>query len=112
MSISYNNIGQVCVTCHNTSVQINQPCKVVSNCAVTTCSDGNAFDGVVVATRSNLATVVIRGFVTLSYLGGAPSLGYCPLASAGGSKVKTMEGAREYLVFHVDTSKKTVTFCL
>ena len=112
MSISYNNIGQVCVTCYNNSVQINQPCKISTNSSITTCADGNAIEGVVIATRGGIATVVVKGFVTLPYLGSAPSPGYCPLAAAGSGKVKKQDGAREYLVFHVDTSKKTVTFCL
>lgn len=112
MAISFNSIGQVCVTCFNSGVQIDQPCRISSNSAVATCVDGNAIEGVVVARLNNLATVAVRGFVTLPYSGAAPTVGFCPLAAAGSGKVKKADGARQYLVTSVDTAGKTVTFCL
>lgn len=112
MSISMNSIGQVCVTCLNTNVQINQPCKVTANNTVAACAEGNTIEGVVVAERNHLVTVAVRGFVTLPYIGTAPTLGYCPIVAAGNGKVKKLDGAREYQVFSIDTAKKTVTFCL
>lgn len=112
MAISYESIGQVCVTCNNSSVSSNMPCKIATNNTITACADGNEIHGVVISTRSNIATVAIRGFVTLSYSGTAPTLGYCSLAASTNGKVKVLEGARERLVVHVDTYKKTVTFYL
>lgn len=112
MSISYDSIGQVCVTCMGVGPQINTPCKISTNNTVAICSDGDPICGVVVTKKNNLTTVAIKGFVTLPYQGNTPTHGYCPIAAAGNNKVKVMEGAREYLVFQVDTSKKTVTFCL
>ncbi|MBQ6430904.1 MAG: hypothetical protein IJJ99_03390 [Oscillospiraceae bacterium] len=112
MLISYDSIGQVCVTCQNSGVQLNQPCKMSTNCTITACQDADDLEGVVVATRGNLATVAVKGFVTLPYTGTAPNLGYCPIAATGTNKVKKLEGAREYVVFSVDSNKKTVTFCL
>lgn len=112
MLLSYNSIGQVCITCMGTSPQLNTPCKVISNNTVAACAEGDPINGVVVAKGKTLTTVAVRGFVTLPYLGLAPTLGYCALAAAGNGKVKGLEGAREYLVLQVDTLKKTVTFCL
>jgi len=112
MSISYDSIGQVCITCFNNGANVNQPCKMSTNNAVTACDDTDGFVGVVVAARGNLATVAVKGFVTLSYSGTAPNIGYTPIAATGVGKVKQFEGAREYLVVNVDTSKKHVTFCL
>lgn len=112
MSISYNSIGQVCITCYNSGVQVNQPCKMSTNNTVAACQDENAIEGVVVAGNNSLATIAVKGFVTLPYSGNAPTLGFCPLAASGTGKVKKLEGAHEYLVCSVDTSKKTVTFCL
>lgn len=112
MSISYDSIGQVCVTCYNSGVQVNQPCKISTNFSIAACQDTDDIAGVVVAARSNLATVAIRGFVTLPYTGTAPTVGYCPIAATGTGKVKMLEGAHEYVVLNVDTNKKTVTFCL
>ena len=112
MAISYESIGQVCVTCFGSGLQLNAPCRLTTNNSVSSCLDGQTIEGVVVSMNSNLATVAVKGFVTLTYVGDAPTLGFCPLASAGGVKVKKLDGAREYLVFNVNTTKKTVTFCL
>ncbi|MBQ3357027.1 MAG: hypothetical protein IJG45_07960 [Oscillospiraceae bacterium] len=112
MSISYNSIGQVCITCYNNGAQVNQPCKMNANNGVSACQDTDAIAGVVVAARGNLATVAVKGFVTVSYSGDAPALGFSPIAATGMGKVKQLEGAHEYLVVSVDTAKKTVTFCL
>ena len=112
MAISYDSIGQLCVTCFSSGAHLNEPCKICANNTVTACQDANEIEGLVVAAKGNLVTVVIKGFVTLPYIGSAPTVGYCPIAAAGSGKVKTLEGAREYVVFNVDTSKKTVTFCL
>lgn len=112
MAISYESIGQVCITCTNSGVAENAPCKINFNNSISSCLDGNAIHGVVVAARGNLATVAVSGFVTMPYSGTAPTLGFCPIAGAGSGKVKKLDGAREYLVVNVDTAKKTVTFYL
>ncbi len=112
MSVSYNSIGQLCITCLGTGPQINAPCKVSTSNTIATCLEDDPIDGVVVTKGDYLSTVAIRGFVTLPYLGTAPSFGYCALAAAGNGKVKILQGAREFLVLQVDTAKKTVTFCL
>lgn len=112
MSISYESIGQVCITCYCSSAGVNQACKMSSNHTIISCADDDAIEGVVLAKHSNLATVAVKGFVTLQYTGSAPTVGYCPIASAGLGKVKVADGAREYLVVNVDTAKKYVTFCL
>lgn len=112
MAISYESIGQVCITCTNSGAAENVPCKIIYNNSISSCLDGNAIHGVVVATRGSLATVAISGFVTLPYTGTAPTLGFCPLAAASSGKVKKLDGAHEYLVISVDTTSKTVTFLL
>ncbi len=112
MLISYESIGQVCVTCYNSGVQVNQPCKMSTNCSIVACQDTNEIEGVVIASRGSLATVAIKGFVTLPYTGTAPTVGYCSIGATGTGKVKVVDGARKYVVFNVDTNKKTVTFCL
>ena len=112
MAVSFESIGQVCVTCFASNVQVNTPCKLSTNNFVTPCVENDAIEGVVVAENANLATVAVKGFVTLTYFGDAPTLGFCPLAANGSGKIKKQEGAREYLVFNVNTAKKTVTFYL
>ena len=112
MAISYDSIGQVCVTCMGVSPLLNAPCKFNASNNITVCTEGDQIDGVLVAKSNTLSTVAIKGFVTLPYAGSAPTVGYCPLAVSGNTKVKVQEGAREYLVVQVDTLKKTVTFYL
>ena len=112
MAIAYDSIGQVCVTCFAGGLQVNAPCKLAANNFVAACTDGDAIEGVVLVLKDNIATVAVKGFVTLPYAGNAPTLGYCPLAGNGQGKVKMLAGAREHLVFNVNTTKKTVTFCL
>lgn len=112
LAISYESIGQTCVTCYCSGAQVNTPSKMSTNNTVTACADGNEIECVPVQIRGNIATVVVKGFVTLPYTGSAPSVGLCSLASSGIGKVKVLEGARKYVVFNVDTLKKTVTFCL
>ena len=112
MAVSYESIGQVCVTAMGVTPLINAPCKFNASNNITVCAEGDPFDGVLVAKSNTLSTVAIKGFVTLPYAGSAPTFGYCPLVASGSTKVKVQEGARKFLVVQVDTSKKTVTFYL
>lgn len=113
MAISYDSIGQECVTARcSSSVPAGYPCKFTTSNTVSACSDANAFHGIAMAQNGNLVTLAVRGFVTLPYSGSAPTVGYCPLAAASAGKVKKLEGAKEHLVVCVDISKSTVTFLL
>ena len=55
----------------------------------------------------------LAGFVTLSYSGTAPSLGYAALVADGSGGVKSAESSlRNRLVVDVDATAGTVTFLL
>ena len=113
MSISFDSIGQQCVTASaDTSLVAGAVCKFSSNSAVSACADGNPIHGFVENIRGKSATVTVRGFVTATYSGTAPTVGYCALAAAAANKVKVLSGAKEYLVVNVNTTKNTVTFLL
>lgn len=113
MSISFDSIGQQCVTASaDTSLVAGAVCKFSSNSAVSACADGNPIHGFVENIHGKNATVTVRGFVTAAYSGTAPNVGYCALAGAASNKVKALSGAKEYLVVHVNTAKNTVTFLL
>lgn len=113
MAISFDSIGQECVTVRtNSNISVGSPCKFTASNTVSVCSDGNAFHGIVMSQREGFITLAVHGFVTVPYSGTAPTVGYCPLAAATGGKVKKLEGAKEHLVVSVDTTKSTVTFLL
>lgn len=113
MAISYQDIGQICATFHATgSMQEGNVCKLSSNDTVSACSADGAFHGVLLHGDGTLHCVQVCGYVTVPYTGTAPAVGYTALAANGAGGVKTLSGARERLVVHVDSSAKTVGFFL
>lgn len=113
MSFSFEGIGQVCVTVSNPAQKTEGTlCKFSGNAQISPCGDGDVFHGVIVSSRGTAAAVMVGGFVTLTYAGTAPTVGYSALAAAGDSKVKVLSGSREYLVVAVNTAAKTVTIKL
>lgn len=113
MAISFDSIGQECVTATSTStISANTPCKFLASKHVGACADGNAIHGICIRQEGSLVTLQIKGFVTLPYSGSAPTVGFCSLAAAASGKVKKLENAKEYLVVDVNTTNSTVTFLL
>ena len=113
MSISFDSIGQQCVTtAAATSLVTGAVCKFTGNGTVAACADGDPIHGFVENIRGKNATVTVRGFVTAAYSGTAPTVGWCALAGAASNKVKVLTGAKEYLVVNVNTTENTVTFLL
>lgn len=86
--------------------------KMASNLTVAPCNVGDAFIGTAVNVKNGYACVQLDGYVTLTYTGTAPTVGYCSLASDGNGGVKVATGAREYLVTDVDTVNKTAGIIL
>lgn len=60
------------------------------------------FLGICVSVRSGMASVVLRGYVTVSYSGTAPSLGYSKIAADGTGGIKLSDSGRDILVADVD----------
>lgn len=111
--ISYEAIGQECVTFHtNTVLKAGTPCKMGYNDAVIKAQKDDAFFGIVVSQREMLVNVAVRGFVTVKYSGTAPSVGRVGLCAAGDGSVTASESAPMYQVVNVDVVNKSITFLL
>lgn len=65
------------------------------------------FCGVCALVRNGLASVVLRGYVTVSYSGAAPSLGYNKITANGAGGVKVSDSGRDILVADIDTANHT-----
>ena len=112
MAISFDSIGQVCVTAA-VSGQVAPGCPVAYTgcCQVSPCADNGKIHGIVASYADGYAAVTLRGFVTVPYTGSAPAVGFTALAAAGANAVKA-SGTTAYLVVDVDTVNQTVTFLL
>ena len=113
MAVSYESIGQKCVTMTFTgNLAAGDPCTINTSGAAKPSVTGERICGVVAGTRGGFASVIVEGFVTLPYTGTAPACGYTKLSAAGGGKVQKDTSGTEYAVFAVDTAAGTVTFLL
>ena len=114
MLVSFDGVGQVCATFQGGGLTDGQVVQVSGRGTVSACGAGDAFCGVVSHGNDDACSVQVRGFVTLSYSGTAPSLGKARLCADGKDGVKTAaDGAgAEYLTVDVDTALKTVTVLL
>lgn len=113
MYYSYEQIGMVCATfCCDDSVEVGQVCLMSGNDSVSIADDLSNFDGVVVSKRGTCAAVAVRGFVTVPYTGETPYPGSNYLLADGLGGVCAATEGKRYLISHVDSINKTVTFLL
>lgn len=113
MIISFHGIGQVCATFLGRDIKEGQVVKMSGRGIVAPCSDGNDFCGVVTCCRDDVCSVQVSGFVTVSYSGAAPAVGWTALSANGSGGVKAdSTGGRNYLVVDIETSNKTATIKL
>ncbi len=110
--IQYQGIGAVVVTAKHENVKVGEAVQYSASDTVKVPAAGGAFHGVCVFEKNGEASVQVGGFVTLPYTGTAPTVGYCTLAANGTGGAAVTAGSRSYLTVAVDTSEKTVTFCL
>lgn len=112
---SYNGIGQVAITVKDKGSFPGYIAKFSENGTVAWVADGEPFHGVCLWQRFGTDTLQIQGFVTVTYSGTAPSVGYCELVADGAGNVKVqsgVEGNVPRLVVAVDTTEQIVTFLL
>ena len=113
MNISMKGYGENTATFKTDGVVCaSHAVKMADNLTVAPCEAGDALIGTAVNVNNEYACVQLDGYVTLSYTGTAPAVGYCSLASDGNGGVMVTEGAREYLVTDVDTANKTAGIIL
>jgi len=112
MNVSFNGIGERLVTFLGSSVTRGHVVKVSGAGTVSSCAEGNAFDGVAMFSEGGCVAVRMGGFVTVSYSGTAPSYGRNILVANGTGGVKTAESGDTYVVVEKNTTAKTVTIIL
>lgn len=110
MNLSYQDIGQVCAGFRaDAGLSADKLCKVTGNGTVGSCAKNDVFCGVAMKVRNGMATVALRGFITVKYAGTAPTPGECKLAAASAFEVQVAETGRSCLVVSVDTANQEVT---
>ena len=112
---SYEGIGVVAVTMEGKNVETGCTCSVSAGNKVSSSQEDQPFHGVILWSKGSVATVQIRGFVTVWYSGSAPQVGYQQLVSDGMGGVKVGAGNGENpsrLVVAVDPDNATVTFLM
>lgn len=109
MKVCFEDIGHMSATFAAQSGEAGQVCKVTDNGTVAPCADGDVFCGVMEGVRKGFAGVQLHGFVTVSYTGTAPALGYNNLVADANGGVKVGSAGRAHLVVSVDTAVKTAT---
>ncbi len=113
---SYNGIGEVAATFVDHGVDVGCVVVISDNNTVEWAESGKVFHGYCLWQKNGVATIQVRGFVTLPYSGAtAPTVGYCELVTDDSGYVKAqsaVEGNVSRLVVAVDTTEKTVTFLL
>lgn len=113
MNVAFHGIGQTMATFRvEEALEKEQVVKVTENGTVGPCREGEAFCGVALPGRGDLAAVVLRGFVTLPYSGAAPALGRVTLAADGQGGVMAGDSGVSALVVEVDTDNLTAVIYL
>ena len=113
MSISYEGIGQNCVTLkRKNAVEAGYVCKTYTSDIIDVCGSDDTMLGVVAAVRGEYATVIISGVVTVPYSGTTPTIGACALSGDGSGKVTCNPAGTKHRVLRVNAMDKTVTFIL
>ena len=119
MSVSFEGVGQVCATFLGGGLTEGQVVKLAGSGTVGACGAGDAFIGAAICCKDDACTVQVGGFVTVSYTGTAPAVGWCALTADGKGGVKaaaggtdSAESGRMLPVVNVDTGAKTVTILL
>lgn len=113
MAISMDGIGRVCVTMKcDTNMTAGAPCYIDSEYYVKACSEEDVFFGIVDKVDGGLASVVIRGVVTVPYSGNIPGYGPTPLAADGQGGIGQYDDAKEYPILAIDRINHTVTILL
>lgn len=113
MAISYDGIGQLCVSMNfEGTIKTGTPCVISKSNIVKAAENEQAFCGIVGNVSGSLANVILRGFVTVGYNGDAPWVGPCAMVADGSGKVTRNEEGNTYLVVNLNTTEKTVTFLI
>ncbi len=112
MNISYEGIGYLAVTMPTNGCDEGCVCSINFEGKVYSCSAGEMFFGVVVASNVYKANVQVEGFAKVTYTGSELVPGLVKLVANGNGGVKVSDDGRLYLVTAVDTEAKTAVIKL
>ncbi len=113
MAISYEGIGQTCVTLRKKNTVTNGcVCAMAENNCVGISEEDENIIGIAAAVKGDYVSLIVSGIVTVPYSGTAPGVGICPLAGDGSGNVKYSTEGINYRVLSIDTKNRTVTFIL
>ncbi|MBQ7118067.1 MAG: hypothetical protein IJN88_07640 [Clostridia bacterium] len=89
------------------SAEKGKTVSMVKDFTVEASSDGDDFIGVCTNSENNSASVLLSGYVRVSYTGEAPACGYNKLTADGAGGVKKDTNGRAILVTDVDEADMT-----
>lgn len=113
MAISYQSVAQECITLYATDgLKVGGVCSVIKNDTANPSLECDMFAGVVADIRGKFCSVIVRGFVTVPYMGDAPIVGWQRLTAGDNGLVQYDPSGSRYFVTNVNTTDKTVTFLL
>ncbi|MDD6023683.1 MAG: hypothetical protein PUC06_05515 [Oscillospiraceae bacterium] len=108
--VGFDGIGSMVITVKDGGVVPGQPCKCSGGKAMEKAAAGEAFQGVCLWQRDDIAGVQVDGFVTMPYTGTAPTVGFDILAADGNGGVQKSASGKSRMIVDVDSVLKTVTF--
>ena len=110
MSISYEAIGQVMVTCQaEQSVMEGHVVKMNGNDTVAPCAAGDIFCGVAGdVAEDGFVAVQVKGFVTVPCADSTVTAGYMALAADGNGGVKAAAEGIKVLVMNVEDGEAVI----
>ena len=108
--VGFDGIGSMVITVKDDGLALGQPCKCSGGKAMTKAAAAEAFHGVCLWQREDIAGVQVDGFITLPYTGSAPAVGFGILAANGSGGVQTAASGMSRMIVDVDSVLKTVTF--
>ncbi len=114
MKISFEGYGENAVTFKNSSATpavAGKAAAMTGNGEVGICTTGKPA-GIAISADSDYAVIQTAGFVTCTYSGTAPTVGWCNFTGATGGAVEAASAGLPCLVVEVDTTAKTVGFIL
>ena len=114
MTTNFNGFDEKVLTFEcDTEISAGTPVKSSANGKVSVCAAGDRFIGIALGTRGGYASVLVGGYITLSYTSTAPTTNYTKLVADGngGVKVDATNGT-EVIAISVDTTEKTIGFIM
>lgn len=114
MDVSFGGIGEVVATFKTSgTVKKGNLVKLSANATVAACAADDRICGVAIyAAADGFASVQLKGAVTVTYSGTAPTVGYNKLLASAADKIAVDADGFDALVLSVDTTAKTAVIVM